>query len=69
MTGDVIPRRVTLYSAAFGVGHEESEAESDSDIDMGNTEMDVELDAALMSTPAAMETLPEDTYVSNHDGS
>ncbi|KAJ2883767.1 hypothetical protein H4R27_002537 [Coemansia aciculifera] len=70
-THDVIPRRVTLYSAAFGVGHVDSGSESDSDIAIvkGDTQMDVDQVVAPISTNVAKDASPEPMYIIVNDSS
>ncbi|KAJ2734834.1 hypothetical protein IW152_002052 [Coemansia sp. BCRC 34962] len=63
MTREVIPRRVTLYSAVFGVGHEESDDEPDPD---PGTIMNVNRYRAPVSTLA---TLSKARCVKVGDGS
>ncbi|KAJ2576105.1 hypothetical protein GGH95_003680, partial [Coemansia sp. RSA 1836] len=60
---NIIPRRVTLYSAVFGVGHEESSDESDYDDDDNDSDdvMDASNDEIVGgsgSTPGEPESIP-----------
>ncbi|KAJ2064655.1 hypothetical protein GGI17_000797 [Coemansia sp. S146] len=70
-THDVIPRRVTLYSAAFGVGHVDSGSELDSDIAIvkGDTQMDVDQVVAPISTNFAKDASPKPMYIIIDDSS
>ncbi|KAJ2048198.1 hypothetical protein H4S04_003026, partial [Coemansia sp. S16] len=54
ITYDVIPRRVTLYSAVFGLGHLDSDTEMEPDIEM--TEVDPEMNTNQAVAPVSADT-------------
>ncbi|KAJ2353485.1 hypothetical protein GGH92_000626 [Coemansia sp. RSA 2673] len=71
ITYDVIPRRVTLYSAVFGLGHLDSDTEMEPDIEMA--EVDPEMDTNQVVAPVSAEVTKaatlEPMYIITDDSS